>query len=546
MENKRIVEEHKTLVKSSFFSILINYGGFIAAIINSFILARTISQTIWGYLILAISYISIIKLFSTFLPPSLDLAMNYYIPRYLALNQKRKLKIFIKNSFFLKILFSVPLFILTILLFIFFSSIFSFNLGEFTYLLLILSPLIIIYCLESIFTAIYRSLNKFNILFFLTMINIIIYTGGLLYCFLFGIIIYLDGIVFLLMISYILPFIINLVMILKIYINLKSTDEEYESFSDFYRNVIKYGSLASLATISGHLMRELEKQSIGAFLSPAKVTGYVLSLQLQNFSIYLIDATMYPLITSFSTFEAKEDYVNLNILIKLTYKYSSLFLCIMSGFLFFTCNFIILIFLGKSYLIYTDITKLLLISTIFIAHTSSFGAYIRGTNKTKYQPILSLIYLFIKIPLFFFGLIYYELIGAIIFERIIGGIIIFIIDGIFMIKIFNKDPGLKKIFLIFILFFLSLSISIFLENLFLKNFRIYFFNILNLNFFQNIEIFSLILFLILFFVFILIFKMINPKEIELIQNLLNKNTFYFRFLNKFLNIIKKIILKMYN
>ena len=112
-------KEYKNLARNTFYSFLMNYGSHFFTLIISFLLARLITDINWQFLILALSYMAIITIVTSLLPPGQDYALNYYIPRYLALNQKSKIKSLIKNALIIKILFLIPVFIVVILLFLY-------------------------------------------------------------------------------------------------------------------------------------------------------------------------------------------------------------------------------------------------------------------------------------------------------------------------------------------------------------------------------------------------------------------------------------------
>ena len=113
-ENQDIPREYGALLKNSFFSFLNTYGTFIFSIISSFLLARLIEDTPWGYFVLGLSYIQIVSLITKLLPPSLNNALKYYIPRLVSLDDKNRLKRFILRAIFIKMTFLIPIFIISV------------------------------------------------------------------------------------------------------------------------------------------------------------------------------------------------------------------------------------------------------------------------------------------------------------------------------------------------------------------------------------------------------------------------------------------------
>ena len=99
--------EYKNFASNTFYSFLISYGSLFFMFVNSFLLARLISDESWGFLILAQSYITIIVIITSLLPPGLNYALNYYIPRYIVLKQESRIKSLIKNAIITKLAFLI-------------------------------------------------------------------------------------------------------------------------------------------------------------------------------------------------------------------------------------------------------------------------------------------------------------------------------------------------------------------------------------------------------------------------------------------------------
>ena len=217
--NERVLSKgHKVLAKNTFFSFLSSYGNYISSIITSFIIARIISQENWGFLILATSIVNIFTFILLFFPPSLGLAMNYYIPKYRALNQNNKLKSFIVKSLIIKLLLVLPIYILSILIFNVFFEFFQISLKNYTSLFYLLSPLIIINSFDNIFKDISRALNKFQFVFFMFLIKYILNIGSLIYVFIFLTVINVEVIALITLFSNLIPFLINFIAILLIWL----------------------------------------------------------------------------------------------------------------------------------------------------------------------------------------------------------------------------------------------------------------------------------------------------------------------------------------
>ena len=211
--SKKLSKDYRILAKNTLFSFLFSYGTYLFSIISSFIIARIISQDTWGFLILTLSFLNIFTFILVFFPPSLGLSFHYYIPQYRALNQNSKLKSFVQNALIIRLVFLIPIFLLTLLIFNVFFDFFKISLQNYTYLFYVLSPLIAINSFDAIFNDISRAFNKFQVVFILLIIKYIVNVGGLIYLFLFVDIVKLEMIAFITLISNLVPFLINIIVI---------------------------------------------------------------------------------------------------------------------------------------------------------------------------------------------------------------------------------------------------------------------------------------------------------------------------------------------
>ncbi|MHA1479620.1 MAG: hypothetical protein ACTSPU_15610, partial [Promethearchaeota archaeon] len=161
-ENVGIIStDHRKFAKSAFYSLFNSYGIFIFQIIISFFMARLISKELWGFLLLAMSYISIVSLILSFFPPALTFSLNYYIPRYVTLNKNNKLKRMIQVGLYLKAVFALIIFFISLIIFFILQPFFATYLLGYTNLLFLLSPLIFIMGLSTLLDSIYQGLFKY-------------------------------------------------------------------------------------------------------------------------------------------------------------------------------------------------------------------------------------------------------------------------------------------------------------------------------------------------------------------------------------------------
>ena len=147
------------------------------------------------------------------------------------------------------------------------------------------------------------------------------------------------------------------------------------------------------------------------------------------------------------------------------------------------------------------------------------------------------------IPLFFIGLIYFGVEGAIILGLIIGNIISLIIQIFSSKKFGNVEVNIKRIVVQYITFFIPLGITIILEQLIFKEASYSFIQDIGLSLFRNLDFLSILTFLVLFILMNLVLKTVTRKDINNFETLLNKDRFLDRVLIKTLNILKKVTRK---
>lgn len=538
----RAKEKHRILAKNSLFSYLIIYGNYLTALLTSFMVARLISQETWGFLITATSYITITSLLLIFLPPSLLNTLEFYIPKYRALKQYHKLKNFIRNSFLIRIMIVIPIFFINLLVFFLFQDFFKdLNLGDYIHLLYILSPLIIVSAFDSLINAIYFGFNRFLWVFLLVLLKMILNVGALLYFFILGdltaeILAYIN------LFSALLPFILNCIIGVWFYSNIKKTDEPGLSLKTTMKSIFGYGSPLAVKDFLTSFRAELYTQTIASLANPEIVTGYNIGVHYTQIPSRASIALNKPLTIAFSEYTSKSEFDQVTKLFNISFEYSSFFLTLLSGILLYFVDFFLFFIYGESYVQYSLILKLLLISTIFNTISPLFFTLLRGTDNVKYSTITIIIIIIIKYPLFLFFLIYFDIIGALI-GNIISLIIVFGVVTYLAYKILNLRVNLKKIMILYSSFFISISVIYFLELLFLNQLTYDILTFLDLLFFRHFKFLSLVLFIIIFFFLISISRFFTKKDIEYIESLFNKQKQSHQILLRLLRFLKKFLQK---
>lgn len=540
IENQDLSREYGALVKNSFFSFLNTYGTFIFSLISSFLLARLIGDLSWGYFVLGLSYIQIISLITNFLPPSLKNTLHYYIPRFISLNQKNQLKSFIIRAIYVKVLFLIPTFFISILSFNILSNIFFINLpAENITLLLLLSPLIIINNLQRILNSVNIGFSRFKTVFFLVSIQYLIYIGFLLYFFIFFGGIDLESLALIFVFSALIPFLSNIVINARNIHGIKVSGKSSTPLRDDIQEMVKYGGLVRAATVFTDIWGEIQVQSIG-FFKPESVLGFKISRDLLSVSVNASLAISYPLTVSFSSFIAKEKKDNIMAIYNLLLKYIIFLIEIITGLLFFCADIFIAFIYGEPRLIYSDIVKLYLFTFIFLIIASPLDSLLLAENKGKYLVLLRFIGLLLRLPLFlvllvFFDL-YYAIIGITISNFVFSAIYLFV-----TITIGNIKLNVKKIVYQYLIFFFALGFTLVLEFLILDTLNNLFLQFLGLQIFSTFNIFSLIVFLLGYMLLIIEFRVLTVGDIKHLQSFFNKESLMHKMTNKALNFLKKIL-----
>ncbi len=538
---KTLSKDHRILAKNTFFSFLSSYGSYIFSVISSFIIARIISQEAWGFLILTLSFINIFTFFLVFFPPSLGLSFHYYIPRYRALNQNSKLKSLVLNSLIIRLIFLIPIFLLTLLVFNIFFAFFKISLQNYTYLFYILCPLIAINSFDAIFKDLSRALNRFQIVFTLLVIKYIVNIGGLIYLFLFVGTIELEMIAFITLLSNLVPFLINLVVIfftLKYKIN--KTKEEGITFKETFKLLYKYGSILSFKTFIDSFYREFKIQSIGFSVGPEFVTGFNLSQHYQDLSLEAVRSLNRPLTISFSGLYSLKRFNQIEKIFKVIFSYSLFLLLLITGLLFFFVELFLSLIYGDSYLKFSLIVKLMLITTIFVLPGGFLFSLLKASEKVAYSVPVSIIFYSIRIPIFLLGLQFYGIEGSII-GLLIAEIFTFILEIILINKFFKIKLHFRKHILPYLIFFISIGITLILENLFLSEFNSLVLDSLNLHFIRHFNFSSIIVFVLVYLLLIILFKILTSDDIENIEAFFNRDNTLHKFMRKGLKILKRIM-----
>jgi len=544
-KNDEISSEYRLLAKNSLYSGLHNFTLIIYSMVLSFFLARLISIETWQYFILANTIILMITQLSRLIPPSLESALNYYIPRYLILKQNSKLKSFIIRSFFLRLLFLIPVFLVSILIFFVFNDFFKVAFNDNLSLLYLLSPLIIIDSLNLTLRSINSGFSRFNINFFLYLTRIITNLLALIYCFLFVNNVMIELIALISVFSFLIPFFINCFIVFKRLYRIKRTKEASLSLKKVSNLTFTYGTPVFFSYFLRTFWGQLQKIGIGvndAALPEEErinLTGFNIANSYATISKSIMLSLNTSLVNSFTRLTTKQYSENIPSFYNLLIKYSLFILTLISGLLFFLVDFNLALIYGENYLQFSVFLKLIIISVIFQILIVPFDTFISSQNKTKVLAPIKAIVILIQITFFFGLLFYFGIIGALI-GMIIIELLIFIFYSILTFKIAKIKLKMKNLILQYLIFFISMGICLVLENIILNEFYVNILTNLNLLILKDLPIFSLIIFFLTFIFLNIVLKIIKKEDLTYLELFFNKNTKVEKFIRKILRFLKKI------
>ncbi len=540
-ERKTLSKDHKNLAKNTVYAFLVTYSNYFGSLITSIVTARLITKDLWGVLILATSFITIIALISTFLPPGLGSSLNYYIPRYLALDQIPELKSYIKNVIYIRLITLFATFIVGLSIFLLFTDYFRPTLDEYTHLLIILSPIIILSVLEPFLNDINRGLNLFKIVFILTITKFITNIGALLFFLLSYNSIQIEILALINVISLFIPLVVSSIIIaIFLRFKLKIMEKKKVTLREIIKNSGAYGTHVSINSFVNKLFTQLRVQGVGIFESPDIVTGYNLANHYREVSTGSVNSLSKPLVISISGFHAKNEFDQIKKIYIILFKYVNFFFFLLTGILFFFTDFFLFLFTTETenYINYSIIVKLVIISAIFYFERAFFINLLKGSGKIKYLIPLSLFFQTINLISFFIGLIIFGVEGAIV-GGMVAAFINFLVVNALSFKFFQIRLSILKSIFQFASFFIALGITVLLEQIAFKNLNYLILMNLNLLFFQNFNVFSITLFVLIYLASIILFRIFTRSDIENLEALFYKTSFTYRVIRRVLYFLKR-------
>ncbi|MFX1592155.1 MAG: lipopolysaccharide biosynthesis protein [Promethearchaeota archaeon] len=532
--------QYKLLAKNTLFSIFQSYGSYIFTIITSFLIARMISREEWAFLILATSIIGIFSLIINFLPPGLIFSLNFYIPRYRAKNKLLKLRNFVLKAFYMRMIITTVIFLITITIFSFFESVYNVFLNNHVVVLYILSPIIIISSLDTFFTAFLIGFNLFRINFIFFIIKSVTQILPLFVFFFLFRAINIEIIALINLVSLIIPIILEFLIFISKIPKIKSKDENGLNFKKITKKVIGYGSFLRIESTLSGIWGEVQTQAIGIFESTKWVTGNNISRNYTNSSTMFLNSLNNPLIYSLSSLDYKEKYDKIIKMFKTIFNYSLFTFLFITGILFFVSDFFLSFVYSEIYVEFSSLLKLMLVSKTISIYPILFGILLRTTNRIKIMAIITAIFFPLHISFVFIGLLNFGIYG-IYFASIIINTVLLIGEFILTTKLLKFKLNINKIILQYTSFLIAIFLTILLGNLIFKDLSYQFWLNTNLLIFEHLNLLDLLTFVVVFFLLNRTFKIFTKSDIEYIEKLFTKDKISHKYINKLLRFLKKFL-----
>lgn len=526
-------------LRNSFYSLLSSLSSIILILLLSYIKAKIITPEEWGFLILATSYITLISIIANFLPPGLGLSIFYYMPRFLALNQKNKLKSYIKNIIYLRLIVIISFYVILTILFYPLINLLEFTLNNYVNLFFLLSPIFIVNSLNPILNGINHSFNLFKKTFLLIVFQYSLNIIPLLLLFLYSFEnISLEMVALLNLISVLIPFFINSVHIFHKISNLKTVNSESNyTFKSAILEAVKYGAIMKTHSSVQQVWNEIKIISIGYFTIPEMVTGYQLSYNFSQFSFTIPQSFYQPALLAYSDSKAQNDLKSTRIIFNLTIKISLFLTLLVTGIFFLSLDFFLFFIFGVEYSGFSIFLKIMLVTIIFSVITPSFNGIIISNNKRKLLFFKILLYLICHVPLFFIGLLLFGVTGSLL-GLFIGRFIMLLAEIILSPKFFDIRIEIKSFLFQYFSFFISLFLVIIINEIFLSKITRMIFTFFNLQLFIGLDIFSIILFIAVFLFLNFQLRIISFVDIKYIESIIDSKKFINRIIMKLVNLIK--------
>ena len=521
----------KKIVESSALSFLGVFLNFFLGLLSTFSIARIITPTEWGLLLLAESFVAISAFLCGLFPPGAEGSIEYYIPHLRSLKGNRDIEIrnFILHNYRIRSLSGLIGF------FIFFIIIFSANI-ELTILqiTLILSPKIIFTIIQNLNIAIIIAFQKFRFLFLVISIHVFTMSIGNF--------------------SVLLINPLNPILIIAIVNLLGLTITMVISFSYIFKIIPKRNKDLQLEANHNKDFYKLHK----TYGLPLVFTG--LFAQIGNLASNLIFLTFgfvqyityisicERVVTSTLKFSSSDRSVQMTIFSEINYdknpenykktfyqyfKYLSLIVCVFTAIFYYFIEVYIDIIYSEVYSIVLLVIPIHIFQTFSRLINRNLLVLAYSTNNTKISTYYSIIQTVNKLTVVCISLAFFDFTTLIIFYLAASYLL-----NILTILMIRKIVGFKINVLKLIYPFLIYTISFFIALPFTYFINVQLFPLVIFNNVFNSAI-KLLIFIILFYISIYITKFITREEFSQLMTIMPGKRFRNRFIEKIFETLAK-------
>ncbi len=529
-ENKKI--KKKIFESSSLNAIFLNLS-FIIGIFTTFLIVRLISPEEWATIILALSILNFAVFICGFFPPGATSTITYYIPRLLAENEKveEELLSFVYYNYKNRFFYTVIIYILFLII----ISLLNIELQLFQ-IIIIVSPMIFFNNFQNLNLSILLAFQKFRRLFWINILNILIFTVCLFMIFIFQLKIPLILITFLNLLNGFSTFLTSFLSILPL-LNIKNKNKKKISIKDYKQKFNelqkKYGLnviVMGLISQAGILILNFLYLNSGVIIFITyiaigeKMIGFVLntSNSKQSTSIF---SELYVKSKS----EFKSYFINF-------LKYSLLLSGILVGLLFFFIEVFFELIYTETYFVIIFAIKVFVLITFSRIILRSLGIITFSTNNTIISVQMNIIQVTIHITSTAIAILFFNfefLIILYVISSYFYSFISFLLNNHYTKLNLNIITIYKPTLLIMASLLITIIISSFVNIQIFSGFEI-------LNLLLN-SIIKFSIFLFLFYIAIYFTRYITKEEfdklIEIIPILNSKK----RFILRIVKITRKFI-----
>jgi len=523
-------EVKKKIFESSSLSVIFLYLSYIINIINTFLIVRLISPEEWGLLLLAISFLNFAVFLTSFIPPSAQTSINFYIPQLLAEKEKTEdeLVSFVyynyKNRFFFSLLIYI-IFCIIILLSNFETQTFQ--------IIMVLSPLILINTFQNLNISLLLAFQKFKRVFLINMLNLLIKTMGYIIIFYFQLGNPLILLTSMNIIQGISCFSIALFSIIPL-VKIKRKTNHKLNYKDYKKNFQELQKNFALSLTISSLISQFVGVLINILYVNSGMIIFITYISVCEHAIGFIVNTSSSKQASpiFSQLYKENKPAFKHYIIKYL-KYASLANAVMVGFMFSFIEIYIGLVYIEAYFILITIIQFYVILTFSRLILRTLGMISSSTNNTKIILQLNIFQVSFNI-LSVILVIIFSSFELLIFLLIISSYLATIVSFILINHYTSVDLKIRDIYKPVLLFLPSFFIAFFLS--FFINIKI-FGNFIFIDIVLNSSI-KFLIFLIVLYLTLYLTRYITQDEfdniIEIIPILRSKN----KYIQKIVNTIK--------